>query len=70
MLYLQVVEGRGLQAEASTALSVPGLDQEALLDELQRAGLTVYLAVGTQDSPRLQIGSHRLQLLAPNVIHY
>ena len=70
MLYLQVVEGRGLQAEVSTALSVPGLDQEALLDELQRAGLTVYLAVGTEDSPRLQIGSHRLQLLAPNVIHY
>jgi hypothetical protein len=68
--YLQVVEGRGLQAEASNALSVPGLDQEALLDELQRAGLTVYLAIGEQDSPRLRIGAHRLQLLAPNVIHY
>jgi len=70
MRYLQVVEGRGLQAEASNALSVPGLDQEALLDELQRAGLTTYLAIGTADSPRLRIGSHRLQLLAPNVIHY
>jgi len=70
MRYLQVVEGRGLQAEVSNALSVPGLDQEALLDELQRAGLTTYLAIGTADSPRLRIGSHRLQLLAPNVIHY
>jgi hypothetical protein len=68
--YLQVVEGIGLQAEVSNALSVPGLDQQALLAELQRAGLTVYLAVGTPDSPRLRIGPHRLQLLAPNVIHY
>ncbi len=68
--YLQVVERRGLQVEVSNALSVPGLDQQALLDELLAAGVPTYLAVASEDSPRLQVGSHRLQLLAPQVIHY
>ncbi len=68
--YAQIVEGRRPDLEIAAALSVPGLDQEAFLGDLLERGVPVYLTVGTPDSPRLVIGSNRLQLLAPQAIHY
>lgn len=70
LLYAQVVEGKGEMVFVSPFLSMPGLDQEEILDDLLREGAHVYIAVGAEDSHRLEISHRRLQLVAPHVIHY
>lgn len=70
VLYANVVEKVQSKISVSSALSVPGLDQEAEIDRLLEAGASVYLAAASEDSPHLQMGEHRLQLIAPNVIHF
>jgi hypothetical protein len=69
MEYVTVVEGQPGDVRTSSALSVPGLDQDALIDELAGQGRDVYLSVSSEGSPRLQVASHDLQLVAPYVIH-
>lgn len=68
--YATAVEGKPSDARTSSALSVPGLDQDALIDELIGQGRDVYLSVSSEDSPRLELASHRLQLVAPYVIQF
>jgi hypothetical protein len=68
--YATVVEGKSSGVRASSALSVPGLDQDALIDELIGQGRHVYLSVSSADSPRLDVDSRRLQLVAPYVIQF
>jgi hypothetical protein len=64
------VEGGGSNIRVSSALSVPTLDQEKEISRLLDEGTTVYLAVGAEDSPHLEVGEHRLRLIAPYVIHF
>jgi hypothetical protein len=70
LVYKNVVEGGGSDIEVSSALSVPTLDQDEEISRLLDEGTTVYLAVGSEDSPHLQVGEHRLRLIAPYVIHF
>ena len=70
LVYRNVVEGGGSNISVSSALSVPNLDQEGEISRLLEEGATVYLAAGSEDSPHLQVGEHRLQLIAPYVIHF
>lgn len=68
LMYTQLVEGRGSDIAVLPALSDSDVDQTHFLDVLQEAGATVYVAVSSEESPRLQIEPQRLQLLAPYVI--
>jgi len=70
LVYRKVVEGGGSNVSVSSALSVPNLDLEDEISRLLKEGATVYLAVGAEDSPHLQVGEQRLQLIAPYVIHF
>lgn len=68
--YAAVVERKASGVRVSSALSVPGLDQGALIDELIAQGREVYLSVSSEDQPRLDFSSYRLQLVAPYVIQF
>ena len=70
LVYRNVVEGGGSNISVSSALSFPNLDQEEEIARLLSEGATVYLTVGAEDSPHLQVGVHRLKLVAPYVIHF
>jgi len=66
--YAQLVEAEGTGVVVLPAISDPNLDQTSFLNGLLDAGATVYVAVCTEDSPRLEIDRNRLQLVAPYVI--
>jgi hypothetical protein len=68
--YATVVEGKSSEVRTTSALSVPGLDQDALIDELLGQGQDVYLSVSSENSPRLEVASRHLQLVAPYVIQF
>lgn len=70
LLYAQVVEGQGRSVLVTNALSEVGLDQKALIADLNSQGIPVYVAYGIDDSPRLQVDHSQLQLIAPFAIHY
>jgi len=70
LLYAQVVEGRARSVLVTNALSEVGLDQQALIADLNSQGIPVYVAYGIDDSPRLKVDLTRLQLIAPFAIHY
>ncbi len=70
LLYAQVVEGQGRSVLVTNALSEVGLDQKALIADLNSKGIPVYVAYGIDDSPRLQADHSHLQLIAPFAIHY
>ena len=70
LLYAQVVEGQGRSVLVTNALSQVGLDQQALIADLNSQGIPVYVAYGIDDSPRLEVDLTRLELIAPFVIHY
>jgi 4-amino-4-deoxy-L-arabinose transferase-like glycosyltransferase len=69
MKYLQLVEGVGEGVAVLPVISDPDLDQEWFVGGLLEAGAPVYVAVSSENSPRLQIPSEQLQLIAPFVIH-
>lgn len=69
LLYTQLIEGKGTAVGVLPALSDRSLDLEAFLDGLLEGGAKVYVARRWEDTPREKIGSHRLQLLAPYLIH-
>jgi hypothetical protein len=66
--YMQLVEGVGKDVTVLPAISDPDLDQVRFLNGLLRAGAPVYVAIGSEDSPRLAIPRERLQLIGPYVI--
>ena len=68
--YATVVAGKSSGVRVSSALSVPELDKDVLIDGFLEAGRDVYLSVSSEDSPHLETGSHRLQLVAPYVIQF
>jgi len=65
LLYAQVVEGKGLDVQVSSGLSQPGLNQQALVENLLDLGVPVYVVMGIENSPRLKLNLTDLQLVAP-----
>lgn len=70
LLYAQVVEGKGPDVQVSPDLSLPGLNQQALVENLLDLEVPVYVVVGIENSPRLKLNRTDLQLVAPYSAHY
>jgi type III secretory pathway component EscS len=66
--YVQLVEGTGFEIAVLPALSDPRVDQPLFLKGLLDAGAPVYVAVSSEETPRLSIDHDQLQLVAPFVI--